>query len=99
MIACIVSYRSFFTQDKKYSSSNKYNTYAVANRYHKDRSDRSNPYTDISAAERDGLHSENGSTILHDVELMPSDMIRVRDEVHIRSQPSAVKIEQGRPFD
>ena len=98
MIACIVSYRSFFTQDQKNSASSKYNTYAAANRYHKERSNRSNPYTDITAVERDGVHSENGSTILDGVEHMPLDMIRVKDEVHIRSQLSSAK-KEGRLFD
>ena len=92
MIACIVSYRSFFTRDQKKSSSNKYNTYVAANRYHKERSDRSDPYTDITAVERDGVHSENGSTILEGAELMPLDMIRVKDEVHIHSQVPSVKV-------
>ena len=99
MIACIVSYRSFFTQDQKKSSSSKYNTYAAANRYHKKGNDRSNPYTDITAVERDGVHSENGSTIHDGVELVPLDMIRVKDEVHIRSQASSIKRNDGRLVD
>lgn len=96
LIACLVSYRSLFTQEFK-SRSNKYNTHATDNPFRKKRTDRSNPYIQVTSgtasARRDKPGSES-STIQDRVEVVPLQMIRVQNEFKIHSPPLA-KVDRG----
>lgn len=96
LIACLVSYRSLFTQEAK-SNSNKYTTYAATNRFRKERTDRDNPYTQVTngtaSARRDRSGSES-STIQERVEVVPLHMIRVQKEFEIHS-PQSAKVDRG----
>lgn len=90
VIACLVSYRSLFTQESKSKSkSSKYKSYAMANHYHDERTSRSNPYTKVTGTGRNGTSSGSGSTTQDRAEVVPLDMIRVKNEFEIHSPPLA----------